>query len=128
MSVIIHPVVEEHRHCFPLPALRRLGASTGVRYCRHDDCGGGIQEVQALFVSCPREAWVREFGQPQHVVEYFDAACGKWVSRWQHDLPQGRIGCTGQIFRRATDDDWIVVRQITFCHLEEPAVTCGANG
>lgn len=123
MSVVMHQLATEHRPAYLLPALRRLGASTGVNYCRHDDCGGGIQEVQAVFVSCPRDAWVREFGEPQHLSTYFDGTSGRWISRWEHELPQGRIGCLGQFFRR--ESDWIVVRQLTFCRSAEPAEPCG---
>jgi len=108
---MFHPPGQQRS--FPIPALRRLGGSTGVSYCRHDQRHGGIEEVQSVFVSCPRDAWVREFGQPQNLCQHLDGSCGKWMWSWDHQLPEGRLHCVGQLFQRAASNDWIIVRQLT---------------
>jgi hypothetical protein len=95
-----------------LRTLRRLGGSVGVSYCCHGDVTGDIREVQTVFVSCPREAWVRAFGEPQQLRPHFDATSGKWIQCWEHPLPTGVLHCVGQIFKRPPGDDWVVVKQL----------------
>jgi hypothetical protein len=111
------PVAE--RPSFLVPALRRLGGSVGVNYCCHDGHQGGIREVQAVFVSCPRAAWIAEFGEPQRLCEHFDVTSGKWIWSWEHQLPQGRIHCVGQFFQRSGDGAWIIVRQLSIHRTDE---------
>jgi hypothetical protein len=120
MPATMHHTSAEERHAFPLPALRRLGGSLGVTYCCHDERQGGIQEIQTVFVSCPRAAWVAEFGEPQRLSEHFELASGKWIWSWEHQLPQGRIRCVGQFFRRSATCDWIIVRRFSIDHSDEP--------
>jgi len=113
-----HPIAEEF-HAFLVPALRRLGGSMGVNYCCHDGHRGRVQEIQTVFVSCPRAAWVEEFGEPQRLCEHFDFTSNKWAWSWEHQLPQGRIRCVGQFFRRSATTDWIIVRQFSIDRREE---------
>jgi len=107
-----------------LPPLRRLGASLGVNYCRHDAHQGGVQEVQAVFVSCARTAWVEQFGEPQHVSSYYDPDGRRWLQGWVHCLPQGPIHCLGCFFNRTPSEEWIIVKQVSRVQGEQGA--CGA--
>jgi hypothetical protein len=91
----------------------RLGASRRVNYCCRDPRGGGIREVQAVFVSCPRQAWVAEFGEPQHVRRQFDAATGGWLRSWEHPSTDGPVCCVGQLFDRSPGTEWVVVSQVS---------------
>lgn len=120
MPATMYRTTAEERHAFLVPALRRLGGSMGVNYCCHDDHRGGIQEIQTVFVSCPRAAWVEEFGEPQRLCERFDFTTNKWTWSWEHQLPQGRIRCVGHFFRRSATTDWIIVRQFSVYHNDEP--------
>ena len=103
----------EHFDYGLLRTLRRLGGSVGVSYCCHDDAQGDIREVQAVFVSCPLDTWVRSFGEPQQVRPHFDPTSRKWLQSWEHPLPAGPVRCVGQIFKRPPGDDWIVVKQLS---------------
>jgi hypothetical protein len=115
--------VENLHDCF-LQGLRRLGGSVGVNYCR---CGApceGVRDVQAVFVSCPRDAWVREFGEPQGVQRRFDSATGKWIWSWEQQMSDGPARCVGQFFERCPGNDWIIVRQFSVAqtaHRRAPA-------
>jgi len=95
-----------------LEVLRRLGGSVGVRYCCREGRNDGIQEVQAVFVSCSREAWVREFGEPQHVDKDYDSTSGRWLWTWEQQMDDGPVRCIGQFFRRPPGIDWVVVKQL----------------
>jgi hypothetical protein len=94
-----------------LEILRHLGGNLGVNYCCRDG-QGGIQEVQTVFVSCLRDAWVGKFGRPQHVRKYYDSMSDKWLQSWEHRLPVGSIKCIGQFFERSPGKQWIVVKQL----------------
>jgi hypothetical protein len=91
--------------------LRRLGGSVGVNYCCHDG-HGGIQEVQAVFVSCSREAWVGAFGKPRRIRRHFDPVNGRWLSTWEHQLLEGSVRFLGYSFERSPGSHWVVVKQL----------------
>jgi hypothetical protein len=103
----------EDRQGYFLQMLRQLGGSVGVSYCCRDARGGGIQEIQAVFVSCPRNAWVQLLGEPKDIRKYFDAASGRWIWSWEHSLPEGSVRCRGLFFTRSPGSDWIVVKQLS---------------
>lgn len=94
------------------PKLRRLGANVGVSYCCRDAAHDGVQEVQTLFVSCPREEWVAQFGEPERVRKCFDPQTGRWRQDWEHSLPDGRIRCVGDFFMRSSSCAWVIVRKL----------------
>jgi hypothetical protein len=99
-------------HDFFTRMARRLGGSVGVNYCCRDR-RGGVQEVQTVFLSCPREAWVENFGEPQHVRKHFDIRSGKWLRAWEQQLPDGPVCCVGQFFERSPGANWIIVRRLS---------------
>jgi hypothetical protein len=111
LSATLNTFAAELRESFQ-PRLRRLGANVGVSYCRHDAECDGVQEVQTLFVSCPREEWVAQFGEPQHVRQCFDPHAGRWRQDWEHALADGRIRCVGDMFTRSSGRDWVIVRRL----------------
>jgi len=100
-------------HALLINAVRHLGGSVGVNYCCRDARGGGVQEVQTVFISCPREAWVGEFGEPQNIHQYFDVTGRKWFRNWEHHLPVGRVRCTGHFLERSPGFEWIIVKRLS---------------
>ncbi len=105
-----------------LQMLRRLGGSAGVNYCCCNAQNGRIQEVQVVFVSCPRKAWVEKLGEPQHVYSHFDATSGRWIRSWEQPLPQGQIRCIGHFFTRVPATAWVIVKQLQRDHQQTMAI------
>jgi hypothetical protein len=105
-----------------LQTLRNLGGSLGVNYCCRESHGRGIQEVQAVFVSCPRRAWIKAFGRPRHVRRHFDAAQEKWLWTWQQQIGEGVLRCVGHIFERSPGRPWMVVKQVRITRSGEETV------
>jgi hypothetical protein len=108
-----HNALGKDLHRFFLQTFRRLGASVGVNYLCRDACSGGIREVQTMFVSCPREAWVAEFGELEQVHRHFDSTSGKWLRSWEHQSIEGPVQCVGQFFERSPGSNWIIVKQVS---------------
>jgi hypothetical protein len=67
-----------------------------------------------LHVSCSYEAWVREFGEPQSLVEYRNASTGLTLSVWKQDCPVGLVTCIGHIFERSHSGRWLVLVRVRF--------------
>lgn len=104
-----------------VPRLDRLGAHVGVGCFHHNaGCDGG-QEIQTVFVSCSREAWVNEFGEPENVRRSFDVQSGQWRHSWEHAMPDGRVCCVGDIFERSSGRAWIIVRRFSAADAVEAA-------
>ena len=53
-------------------ALRAMGATGHVTYCHSPMGTSDTEEVHSGFLSCPREAWVQAFGDPETVVHHED--------------------------------------------------------
>lgn len=103
------------------PGLDRLGAHVGVNYFRHKVGYDGVEEIQTLFVSCSRAAWVEEFGEPENVSRFFDPHNGQWRHRWEQTLPDGRVCCEGDLFERSSGREWVIVRRFSAADSVEAA-------
>jgi hypothetical protein len=108
-----HKAFDENQYQHIHETFRRLGASLGVNYCCRDAGSGDIREVQTMFVSCPREAWVAEFGEPEQVRKHFDSSSGRWLRSWEHRRAKGPVRCVGQLFERSPGKKWVVVKQVS---------------
>jgi len=100
-----------------LRTLSRLGANLGVRYCRANQDGMGIDDVQALVLSCTRDAWVGSFGEPVRVTEHHEPMTARSLRAchcWEQQCAEGVVKCIGRLFERLPDGSRVIVLQVSF--------------
>ncbi len=111
-----------------LLSLNRLGANLGVRYYRASEDGTGIEEVQAVALSCTRDAWVGAFGEPEEIKEYHDTMTAGFLRSchcWKQQCVEGVVKCIGRLFDRLPDGSRVIVLQARFSGCGQ---TLQANG
>ncbi len=100
-----------------LRRLSRLGANLGVRYYRANQDRTGIDEVQAVALSCPQDAWVGAFGEPERITEYCETVTARSLRAcqcWEHQCVDGMAKCIGRLFERLPDGSRLILLRVSF--------------
>lgn len=95
-------------------ALRTLGAQFSPLSLNPRSRTGSGRQAYMVFVSCPRDAWVRAFGEPQQVTEHYDLLMHIPFHAWQQPSPNGPVTCTGHLFERSPGCNWVTVARVIF--------------
>lgn len=92
--------------------LRRLGASLGMTFRRESAQNGTVEEVQPLFLSCPRDDWIKAFGEPHQIRTRRDSETGKSVQMWEYVCYEGPIQFVCHPFALSSGSEWVVMQQL----------------
>ena len=66
-----------------------------------------------MFLSCPRDAWVRRLGEPQNVTERREFAMRHAVAPMGTAIACGPVKCVGRLFERWPDGPWVIVMRMS---------------